>query len=139
MASRFDSVFGIHAEALHLREVRGRILAANLANADTPNYKAQDLDFAAALRQQRGDSSLSVRTPGMSLTNARHIAGEPASTLNTADYLRYRNPTQPSLDGNTVETHIEKAKFMENSIEYSMTLQFLDDRIKSIKDALRSQ
>ncbi|MBD3767292.1 MAG: flagellar basal body rod protein FlgB [Gammaproteobacteria bacterium] len=138
MSSSFDSVFGIHADALKLREARGRILASNLANADTPNYKAQDLDFRAAMLKQRGDE-MSLRSPSMKLTNSRHIAGFDGDSVSTADYLRFRNPTQPSLDGNTVETHIEKAKFMENAMQHSMTLRFLDDRIKGIKDALRSQ
>lgn len=138
MSSRFDSVLGIHADALSLRETRGRILASNLANADTPNYKAQDLDFRAALLKQRSDE-MSLRAPGMNLTHTGHIAGFAGETISTADYLRFRNPTQPSLDGNTVETHIEKAKFMENGMQHSMTLQFLDDKIKGIKEALRSQ
>lgn len=138
MSSRFDSVLGIHADALKLREARGRILASNLANADTPNYKAQDLDFRAAMLKQRGDE-MSLRSPSMKLTNSKHIAGFEGNNLSAAEYLRYRVPTQPSLDGNTVETHIEKAKFMENGMQHSMTLQFLDDRIKGIKDALRSQ
>lgn len=136
MSSRFDSLLGIHATALPLREARGRILASNLANADTPNYKAQDLDFRAALLKQRGDEG-ELRSPHMKLTNSKHLAGFDGA-ISTADYLRYRNPTQPSLDGNTVETHIEKAKFMENGIEQSMTIQFLNDDIQGIKDALRS-
>ena len=65
MSSRFDSVLGIHADALKLREARGRILASNLANADTPNYKAQDLDFRAAMLKQRGDD-MSLRSTSMS-------------------------------------------------------------------------
>jgi flagellar basal-body rod protein FlgB len=74
----------------------------------------------------------------MELTNNRHLAGF-SDTMNTASYLKYRNPTQPSLDGNTVETHIEKAKFMENGIQQSVTLQFLDEEMKGIRDALKSQ
>lgn len=136
--SRFDSVFGIHGDALQLREARGRVLASNLANADTPNYKAQDFDFKAALRKHKDSTELGIKSSNMSMTNQRHIAGD-MNTTSASEYLRYRVPTQPSLDGNTVETHIEKAKFMENAIGYSMSLQFLDDRIKSLKEALRSQ
>ncbi len=137
MASQFDSLFGIHANALPIREARAKILASNLANADTPNYKAQDIDFEAALLKQRGNAD-DLRSPNMKLTNNRHLAGF-TDTMNTASYLKYRNPTQPSLDGNTVETHIEKAKFMENGIQQSVTLQFLDEKMKGIRDALKSQ
>jgi flagellar basal-body rod protein FlgB len=137
MASRFDSVLGIHANALPIREMRAKTLAANLANADTPNYKAKDIDFRSALLKLKGDKD-DLPTPAMKLTNAGHIAGF-SDAITTSQYLKYRNPTQPSLDGNTVETHIEKAKFMENSIEQSMTLQFLDDKIKGIRDALKGQ
>jgi flagellar basal-body rod protein FlgB len=137
MASQFDSLFGIHASALPIREARAKILASNLANADTPNYKAQDIDFKAALLKQRGNAD-DLRSPNMELTNNRHLAGF-SDTMNTASYLKYRNPTQPSLDGNTVETHIEKAKFMENGIQQSVTLQFLDEKMKGIRDALKSQ
>lgn len=137
MANRFDSIFGIHATALPLREARSKILAANLANADTPNYKAQDIDFKAALLKVRGDDQ-GISSPSVKTTHRNHMAGfdEPMST---SAYLRYRMPTQPSLDGNTVETHIEKAKFMENGIAQSSTLEFLNDRIKSIRSALRGE
>jgi flagellar basal-body rod protein FlgB len=137
MASRFDSVLGIHANALPIRELRAKTLASNLANADTPNFKAQDIDFKSALLKIRGDKD-DLPSPSMKLTNSGHIAGFD-SGISTSDYLRFRNPTQPSLDGNTVETHIEKAKFMENGIQHSVTLQFLDDKIKGIKDALTSR
>jgi flagellar basal-body rod protein FlgB len=136
MTSKFDSLFGIHASALPIREARAKVLASNLANADTPNYKAQDMDFKAALLKQRGSQN-DLPVPSMKLTNSNHISGF-GGGVSTADYLRYRNPTQPSLDGNTVETHIEKAKFMENGIQQSVTLQFLDDEIKGIRDAIKS-
>jgi flagellar basal-body rod protein FlgB len=136
MVAKFDSLFGIHADALPIREARAKILASNLANADTPNYKAQDLDFRAALLKQRGNPD-DLPTPGLKLTNSNHIAGF-GGGISTADYLKYRNPTQPSLDGNTVETHIEKAKFMENGIQESVTLQFLDDEIKGLRDAIKA-
>jgi flagellar basal-body rod protein FlgB len=135
MASRFDSILGIHATALPIRELRAKTLASNLANADTPNFKAQDIDFKSALLKLRSNPD-ELPTPDMALTNKNHISGF-GSLINTADYLKYRNPTQPSLDGNTVETHIEKAKFMENGIQQSVTLQFLDEKIKSLKEVIK--
>jgi flagellar basal-body rod protein FlgB len=137
MSFNFDSMLGISASTLPIREARAKLLASNLANADTPNFKAQDLDFRSALLKLKSDDQ-SLASPHTKLTHSNHIAGfnEP---LGTQAYLRYRVPTQPSLDGNTVETDIEKAKFMENSIEQSMTLSFLDDKIKGLKSALTGQ
>ena len=134
MPFNFDTMLGISANALPIREARTKLLASNLANADTPNYKARDMDFRAALLKLKGDDN-SLPSPKTRLTHSNHIAGF-NEHLGTNDYLRYRMPTQPSLDGNTVETHIEKAKFMENSIQHSVTLNFLDDRIKGLKSAL---
>jgi len=137
MALKFDSIFGVSANALPIREARAKLLASNLANADTPNYKAKDIDFKAALLKLKPDQD-SLPTPNTKLTHANHISGfnEP---MDTSAYLRFRMPTQPSLDGNTVETHIEKAKFMENGIQQSMTLSFIDGDIKELRDAIRSQ
>lgn len=130
-----DSIFGIHERALQVRSDRSQVLANNLANADTPNFKARDIDFRQAIMQAR-EASDSQRTD-MSRTNSRHIEGFAEQT--TADYLKYRMPTQPSLDGNTVEAHIEKSKFMENSMQYQATLEFIDSKIKGIRGALRGE
>lgn len=137
MPFNFDSMLGMSANALPIREARAKLLASNLANADTPNFKAQDIDFRSALLKLKNDDQ-SLPSPKTRLTHSNHISGfnEP---LGTQAYLRYRMPTQPSLDGNTVESDIEKAKFMENSIQQSMTLSFLDDKIKGLKGALSGQ
>ncbi len=128
-------LFGIHAQALRIRAERAQLLASNLANADTPNYKARDIDWRAALKDAASGRAMQ---PPMHLarTNPRHIdaAGEPALD---EGYVKYRMPTQPSLDGNTVETHIEKAQFMENAIQYQTTLEFLNGKIKGIRKALK--
>ncbi len=73
----------------------------------------------------------------MSRTNSRHIQDESFSS--TSEFLKYRLPTQPALDGNTVETHIEKAQFMENGIQQTATLEFLNGKIKGIRGALRGE
>jgi flagellar basal-body rod protein FlgB len=137
MSINFDSMLGISASALPIREARAKLLASNLANADTPNFKARDIDFRSALLKLKGDDN-ALPSPSTRLTHSNHIAGfnEP---LGTNAYLRYRVPTQPSLDGNTVETDIEKAKFMENGIQHSMTLSFLDEKIKGLKEVLKGQ
>ena len=131
-----ESVFGIHESALRVRTQRAEVLANNLANADTPNFKARDIDFSTALKDAHGSKD-DLQMSAMAKTNARHIEGE--GFPSTSQFLKYRQPTQPSLDGNTVETHIEKAKFMENGIQHTATLEFLNSKIKGIRGALRGE
>lgn len=131
-----ESIFGIHEQALRVRTQRAQLLANNLANADTPNFKAKDLDFRAALQDANQQMSSPYHTD-MKKTNARHIDGDGFSS--TSQYLKYRQSTQPSLDGNTVETHIEKAQFMENAMQQQATLEFLNSKIKGIRGALRGE
>lgn len=123
-----DQIFGIHERALQLRGERVSVLATNLANADTPNFKARDLDFAAVLAGEQ-PSSLSLVT-----TRAGHLNTQSGSA-GGAD-LKYRMPFQPSLDGNTVEVPIEQAAFAENAVRYQASLMFINRRIASIESAL---
>lgn len=129
MTISIDSALGIHADALRLRERRTEILANNLANADTPGFKARDLDFGAVLAQQGEAVTLASTAPG-------HIRETTYSTA-TATELLYRTPTQSSLDGNTVDPHLEKAAFAENSIRYQATLMILGSKIKGLTAAIR--
>lgn len=130
-----ESIFGIHEAALRVRTERGELLANNLANADTPNYKARDIDFRKALSDESDLLQMSV--PNLAKTNSRHI--EASGFASTSEFLKYRMPTQPSLDGNTVETHIEKAQFMENAMQHQATLEFVNSKISSIRGALRGE
>ena len=130
-----DSHLGVLPQALQLQSRRTEVLAANLANSDTPNYKARDLDFRAAL----ADAS----TPGaqlqMSATNSQHLAtaGSSGSGLDTP--LQYRTPLAPSLDGNTVDTHLEQAAFAENAVRYQATVTFLNAKFRSLMTAITGQ
>ena len=127
----FDDVFGIHARALVLRAERAQILADNLANADTPGYKARDINFKQALSQATGDAGkLAVTGPGQ-------IASGDSSLLG-AD-LMYRNPLQPSVDGNTVNTEVEQSEFAKNAMKYEVSLQFINGRIKSLMTAIKGE
>lgn len=109
-----DSLFGIHATALKLREQRMGMLASNIANAATPNFKARDLDFGAALAlAENGQSSEAA--------------------------VSYRIPIQPSLDGNTVELATEQAAFAENALAYRSSLSFLQGRISTLSRALKGE
>ena len=130
MALSIDSALGIHADALRLRERRMEVLASNLANADTPGFKARDLDFQSVLAAQSSQGSLAVTEPG-------HI--RTADRATAAAELLYRVPTQSSLDGNTVDPHLEKAEFAENTVRYQATLMLLGNRISGLRNALRGE
>lgn len=131
MSISFDAALGVHESAFKLRAQRAEVLADNMANVDTPNYKAKDIDFRAALdRATGGEGGF-----GMAATNARHIStGE--SDMGNSD-LRYRVPNQPSIDGNTVEEQIEHAEFMKNSLDYQASFTFLNSRFQGLTSALR--
>ncbi|WEJ63346.1 flagellar basal body rod protein FlgB [Thiomicrorhabdus lithotrophica] len=133
-----ESIFGIHEQALRVRTKRAEVLANNLANADTPSFKAKDIDFRKALQDASGEMKNSYQTE-MRKTNPGHIDGDSNGFSSTSQYLMYRQPTQPSLDGNTVETHIEKVQFMENAMQQQATLEFIDGKISSIRSAIQGQ
>lgn len=127
-----DDLFGLSEASLLLRGQRAGVLAANIANADTPNYKARDLDFEAVLRGTLGDTPLP-----MAATRPGHVAS--AAGALAGGTLRYRIPFQPSLDGNTVEAPVEQAAFAENAVRYQASLMFINRRIAGIELALSGQ
>jgi flagellar basal-body rod protein FlgB len=128
----FDNIFGIHEQALLLHGQRVGVLATNLANADTPNYKARDIDFRAVL----GHTDESAPLP-MSATQGAHIAMNDAASLSAE--LKYRNPYQASLDGNTVEMPVEQAAFSENNVRYQASLTFINRTIAELQFAIAGQ
>jgi flagellar basal-body rod protein FlgB len=128
----FDNIFGIHEQALLLHGQRISILANNLANADTPNFKARDIDFAAVLGSTDEQLPLTV-----SVTHAAHIT--PLDNELPSGELKYRNPYQASLDGNTVEMPVEQAAFSENNVRYQASLQFINNRIAELQFAIAGQ
>ena len=146
MAINIDKVFGVFDDALQLRARRGEILASNLVNADTPNYKARDFDFQAAFDRARSGSGpmerthpnhIDVGSGGLVGTHANHLSlVRPDLTIGQLDY---RNPSQPSLDGNTVDTEREKAEFAENALHYQASMEFLSSKIKSMKELLKEK
>ena len=118
-----------HEQALMFRARRNEILSSNIANADTPNYKARDLDFGAALK--------SARTDNLTLTKTSELHQEAWGTKGQVGRTMYRVPTQPSLDGNTVESDVEQAAFAENALQYRATLAFLDGKIRTLRLAIK--
>jgi len=125
-----DSILGIHENALLFRARRMDVIAANLANADTPQYKARDMEFASVLDGVGADARLKV-------TNPRHISTDSINKgVGDSAALEYRIPHQPSLDGNTVESDLELARYAENAVSYQASLLFASDRIQTLRAAL---
>jgi len=130
MAISFEAALGIHERALHFRGERASVLADNLANADTPGYKAKDLDFKTALQ----NASKTQDRFSMQKTNQAHISA--IGFMNEGDEL-YRVPQQASLDGNTVEDQIEHAEYMKNTLAFQASFQFLNSKFMGLRTAIR--
>ncbi len=133
-----EKVLGISQQALAIHSRRSEVLANNLANAETPGFKARDIDFRAALQQVKAQGS----GGRLVTTNPRHLGGSGVSTAgidNLIGEMKFRNPTQPSLDGNTVDPLREKTEFMENALLYQANLRFLTGKVKMLKTALKGE
>ena len=132
MAINFDKALGVHQYTLGIRAERAEVISSNIANADTPHYKARDVDFSAALNvaksQQQQRNSLEMSEDGQSFGMAQL----------TGQYVKFRVPNQPDTgDGNTVDIQEEQSAFMQNALEYQMSLGFLDSKFSGMKKALR--
>ena len=123
----FNNALGVHSDAMLLRAKRTEILANNLANSDTPGFKSRDINFQAMLAQETQTGL------AMSGTNSAHLSG---SASRNSDLL-FRNPSQPSIDGNTVDTQIEQTIFTRNAMDYNSSFEFLSSRFKGLKSAIR--
>ena len=136
MPLSLDSYLGVQQDALKVQSKRMEVLAKNLANVDTPNYKAQDIDFKTALAQ--------AGSPGAALplaTTTSNQIGNSATTgdIDTSGALKYRVPLAPSLDGNTVDAQMEQAAFADNTVRYQATLTFLSGSLKDLMTAITGQ
>lgn len=135
MLARLDDYFKVQETALKLRSARQELLASNIANADTPHYKARDVDFGsvfnAALAGQTGQSS------SLAKSNGRHLQASAASDLFPAAALRYRQEAQSSVDGNTVNMDAELSAFADNALRYQAALTFMQKRIETMRTALQ--
>ena len=125
-----DKALGISPQVVALRAQRMNLLSSNIANADTPGYKARDIDFAAAMRQAE------VSQGRIERTHSAHIAL--SGSIEQPDAL-YRVPAEVSPDGNSVDPTTEHQAFMENALRYQASLQLLDSRIKGIKSAIKGE
>ena len=131
--NKLNQALFFHSQALSLRTERQQLIASNIANADTPNYKARDIDFGKAL-----DKALAGRRPGalqMAQTTKGHLAGQ---SVVPADHLQFRTEHQSAVDGNTVDMDIERAAFADNAIRYEASVNFVSSRFKGLLDAMQS-
>jgi flagellar basal-body rod protein FlgB len=124
MPVNLDSYLGVHARALQLESRRTELLASNLANADTPGFKARDIDFKQVLAAASGAAS---------------AGGNAAGTSALESATQYRVPMAPSLDGNTVDVQLEQAAFAENNVRYQATLTLLNGKLRSLMTAITGQ
>ncbi|WP_426700503.1 flagellar basal body rod protein FlgB [Rhodanobacter sp. Col0626] len=123
-----DNLFGIHTQALDLWRRRSEVLANNLANVDTPDYLARDIDFRKVLSSASGQSKdLTLDTP---------TTGQIDPAAQSAQQLAYRNPTQPSMDGNSVDEQTEQANFAANGVHYQASLAFITAQIHMLRTAI---
>jgi len=131
-----NSYLGVHTAALKLREQRTELLANNLANSDTPGFKARDLDFRGALQAATGPASSPRALASTAQGKSIGTAGANGADGSTEAFLKYRTPLAPSLDGNTVDVQLEQAAFAENAVRYQATLNFLSSRFRSLMTAI---
>lgn len=137
MIDRIDDAFGFHQRALALRAYRQEVLAANIANADTPHYKARDIDFRASLRAAMGGKEGPGGPLDLVRTAPRHLPA--AGGAQAGARLQYRTETQSSVDGNTVDMDVERAAFAENALQYEASLTFIDGMLRTLRMALQGQ
>lgn len=135
MLLSFDNAFGIHTKALSLYAQRSSVIASNLANADTPNYKARDIDFRSVLGTAKNSLGKAKR---LQATHAKHFGVGGGNESMSTETL-YRTPLQPSLDGNTVDTQVEQAAFTDNAMRYMASLRFVTGRVQGLMTALRGE
>lgn len=138
MIDRLSESLRFHQEALNLRSQRHEVLASNIANADTPNYKARDIDFAGELSRVMSQGRASGGGLELATTSARHLPGQGTASGGFHDLL-YRVPDQPSLDGNTVDMDRERTQFADNAVRYQAALTMINSRIQGLKNAMQPE
>lgn len=133
MSLNLDTYFGVHEQAMKIRASRAEVLANNLANADTPGFKARDIDFQASLSAAMNQQER-IR---LARTDVRHLD---ANLTDLTGELGYRMVEQPDTgDANSVDTQIEQSKFAQNALEYQMSVSFLTSRIQGMLTAIKGE
>lgn len=133
MINKLDDALRFQQTALSLRAARQELLASNIANADTPNYKARDINFASALQNALAGTPSAL--PAVK-TSSMHLEGNSGAAILGAPVM-YRKPVQPSADGNTVDMDVERAQFVDNALRYEASVTFVNARLKGILTAIQ--
>jgi flagellar basal-body rod protein FlgB len=143
MFATMTNALDFHAKALVLRAERQRVIASNIANADTPGYAGRDINFKDAMSAATGASTttlpLTSSAASQSATHANHIALQATTASMETLGLAYTTQTQPSMDGNSVDMDRERANFVDNSVRYEATLRFINGQSKTILSAIQGQ
>ncbi|MDE2400263.1 MAG: flagellar basal body rod protein FlgB [Burkholderiales bacterium] len=145
MLNGLTDTLNFQTDALVLRSERQRLIASNIANADTPGYQARDFDFASALRQatgqaSQGQSPLATTQLKLATANSGHLGlnGAPAGSREQPG-MTYATPAQTNLDSNTVDMDRERASFVDNTVRYEATLRFINGQVKTLNTAITGQ
>ncbi|HEX4855425.1 MAG TPA: flagellar basal body rod protein FlgB [Limnobacter sp.] len=147
MLDKLTDSMQFSAEALKLRARRQEVLTSNISNVDTPNYKAVDFDFKAALKAATGEKagtavpvnpSLGNGAGALAVTHKGHISGKGNAGMSTAEMLQFRRGNNAAIDGNTVDIERERAAFAENTVKYEAALRAINGRISTLKQAMGS-
>lgn len=136
MINKLDKELNFHHQALSLRAARQELLSGNVANADTPNFKAKDIDFASVLH---GKLSLTTNLNNVNLntTSSKHINSVAHGAF--GDNILYRVPLQPSADGNTVDMDMERTRFADNAIKYDASITFINTEFRNLAMAMQER
>ncbi|CAG9932628.1 flagellar basal body rod protein FlgB [Candidatus Nitrotoga arctica] len=133
MVSKIDNALQFNRTVLNLRAARQELIASNIANVDTPNYKAKDIDFVKTLQGAISGNTVKLQMAG---TMPHHLSSSPGENVMGAPVM-FRNVVQPSADGNTVDMDVERAQFADNALRYEASVKFVDNQIKSVLTALQ--
>ena len=148
MMNKLDAALNFHQTALRVRNQRQELLASNIANADTPQYKARDLDFKSAMQAALNPSTTSTGSSGavgtssnggMQQTNPSHLSGQGSSGYLSAGDPLFRSVVQGSVDGNTVDMDVERNAYVDNGIRYEASLTMITGQIKKMLSAINGQ
>ena len=134
MLNRLTDTLNFQGQALVLRSERQRLLASNIANADTPGYQARDINFAQALKEATGSAAAPA---ALQATQAGHLAA--AAGARAEPNLLYATASQTNLDRNNVDMDRERAAFADNSVKYEATLRFINGNVRTMLDAIKGQ
>lgn len=140
MLNKLDAALSFHQNALRVRSQRQEVIAANIANADTPNYKARDIDFKSAMQQALGQSAQAGSVAnGLNKTSDLHLNATPSNNAAGPNEPLFRPIIQGSVDGNSVDMDVERNQFVDNGLRYEASLNMINGQIKKMLTAIQGQ